>query len=605
MKIRFLILISLLLSSTILNAEDIKRKILVLHKKTDELQNSHVHRKLETILNYYGYFAEHVEINKRYFPKDIDKYEGFILWNYSTQIDDPLSLINYIEKFKNKKNIIIGSIPYFDKNKKNHLKHINTVLKRSFDFSLGESYSDETSLIKQFYNKKYFNFEKKVSFLTNVAYSKVDIHNKSFDVIFKEKYKNETSNSAFFAPWGFYAQADSVFYDSKKFGGHRWLMDPFKLVQKVYKTNYPIPETTTKEGKRISYIHIDGDGILSKSFNQKYTIENGYDFLSKIPIKTGISFIAVELDKNGPIFNNPMLKRVKDFKPELFNENAKKLLELPFVEPASHTYTHPFNWRKGMVAYSVNKNAKKVLYENEIPAFQEPDRQVNLKYEIHDSIEYIQKLIPSKKVETLYWSGDCYPSIRDLKYIEDHNILAFNGGDSRFDLAFNSYAYVMPVSLYTKGVKQIYSSNSNENTYTEDWTENYWRFKKVITTFENTGYPKRIKPANVYYHFYSFAKKGSYNALKTVYDYLLNNDFEYIYPSEYIKIAKNFHDIKIKQLSKNSFEISNIKELKEFRLEGKRKVSSKDLKNLYYDKKLNVTYFRIKNNINKTKVRID
>jgi len=604
MIIRFLTLISIVLFMTVLNANEIKRKILVLHEADDTLPDSHVHTKLETILNHYGYYTEHLEINKIDLNKKTDEYAGLILWNYSTQTDDPIELINYIQKFKNKKNIIIGTIPYEDKNNKSHFNEINKILKSDFKFSLGEVWTKNTSLVKQNYNKQYFNFEKKVSFLTNRAFNQVKTHSKNIKVVFKETYKNAISHSAFFAPWGFYGQADSVFYDSKKIGANRWIMDPFKLVSQVFNIKYPIPETTTKNGKRISYIHIDGDGILSKSFNQKFTIENGYDFLSKKPIKTGISFIAVELDKDGPIFKNPMLKSIKDFKPELFNQNAKKLLELPFVEPASHTYTHPFNWRKGMVAYSVDKNAKRVLYEDRISAYQETDKQVNLKYEIHDSISYIQKLIPSKKVEVLYWSGDCYPSIRDLKYVNDHNILAFNGGDSRFDLAFNSYAYVMPVGLYMKEATQIYSSNSNENTYTDDWTDNYWRFKKVITTFKKTGYPKRIKPVNVYYHFYSFAKKGSYNALKTIYKYLEKNDFEYIYPSEYIKIAKNFHNIKIKEISKNMFQISNIKDLREFRLEGKRALASKQIKSIRYNKKLNVTYFRIKDKINKAIVRI-
>jgi len=605
MKIKLIILFIIVLSTTFLNATDIKRKILVLHESTDTVPNSHVHRKLESVLNYYGYFTENKKIEDIDLKKNIEEYEGLILWNYSTTIKDPLTLIKYIEKFKNKRNIIIGSIPYIDNKNKSYLKEVNKILTNSFNFSLGSSWTKDTSAVKQNYKKEYFNFEKKVSFLTNKAFSQINTHSKNIEVIFQEKYKNDISKTAFFAPWGFYAQADSVFYDAKRIGGNRWIMDPFKLVERVYKTNYPIPDTSTKNGKRISYIHIDGDGILSKSYNQKYTIENGYDFLSKRPIRTGISFIAVELDKNGPIFKNPMFKNIKDFKPKLFNDNAKKLLELSFVEPASHTYTHPFNWRKGMVAYSTDKNAKRVLYDDEIPAFQEKDKQVNLEYEIHESISYIQKLIPSKKVNVLYWSGDCYPSIRDLKYVIDHKILAFNGGDSRFDLAFNSYAYVMPIGLYMKGATQIYSSNSNENTYTEDWTDNYWRFKKVITTFENTGYPKRIKPVNVYYHFYSFAKKGSFNALKTIYKYLDKNDFEYIYPSEYIKIAKNFHNIKIKEIEKNKYHISNIKELREFRLKGKKSAFSKQIINTYYDKKLDVTYIRLKDKIKEAIVRVN
>ena len=334
------------------------------------------------------------------------------------------------------------------------------------------------------------------------------------------------------------------------------------MIERVYETNYPIPDTTTKNGKRIAYIHIDGDGILSTSFNQKYAIENGYDFIKKEGLKTGVSFVVSELDENGPTVNyGAKVSSVTKHNYKLLNQTAKNIFELPFVEPASHTYSHPFNWRKGIVAYSSSPNAKKALH-GDVSAFQEPDKQVNLKVEIEDSIKYLQKLIPSKKVNTVYWSGDCYPSLRDLNYIEDNNLLAFNGGDSRFDLEFNSYSYVTPLSLYSQKGTQIYSSNSNENTYTDLWSENHWRFKNIIKTFENTGYPKRIKPANTYYHFYSFEKKASLNALKKIYIYYKENDFEFIYPSEFIKIAKNFHDIKIEK-KEDTFFISNIKDLRE------------------------------------------
>ena len=279
---------------------------------------------------------------------------------------------------------------------------------------------------------------------------------------------------------------------------------------------------------------------------------------------------------------------------------AKKILELPFVEPASHTYSHPFSWRKGLVAYSSNQDAK-LTYHGGVKAYEEPNQEINLDLEIRQSIEYIQALIPSKKVQTVYWSGDCYPALRDLQYIDDHDLLAINGGDSRFDLEYNSYSYVTPLSLYSSKGTQIYSSNSNENTYTNLWTANFWRFKNVIKTFKNTGFPKRIKPANTYYHFYSFEKKSAVNALEKIYDYYEQNDFEFIYPSEFIQLAKNFHTLKIEKKN-NLYTLSNITHLKEFRFEGKVSILSKDLQNSYYDEKLNVTYVRIKDN--KIKARL-
>jgi len=599
---KIFIFFSIFLVFTTLFSAPINRKILVLTgTNLNNLQNEEVHAKLATILNYYGYFIEHVSTDLNVIPENLDEYAGFIFWNYNMETKDPLKLINFMCKFKNKKNIIIGTIPFKDLKQNSYFTQVNEILKKNFGFSFTNIWSKDIELLKTEYDKNLFNFEKKISFLTNKTFSQVITHNKDFEVVYKETLQDKVSDSVFFAPWGFYGTTEKIFYNSKITGSNKWIINPFKMVEKVYNNNYPIPEFSTKNGKRIASIHIDGDGILSKSFNQKYTIENGLEFLRNHKIKTGVSFIAAELDKDGPIFKNP---KYKDLDPDLFNENAKKIFSLPFVEPASHTYTHPFNWRKGMVAYSINSNAQMVDYTDKVKAYQEPDMQVNLKYEIDDSINYLQKLIPNKRIKTIYWTGDCYPSLRDLKYIDNKGFYSFNGGDSRFDIEFDSYSYTTPIGLYSKIATQIYSSNSNENTYTDDWSGDYWRYKHSITTFENTGFPKRIKPISVYFHFYSFAQKGSYNALEEIYQYLKGKNYEFLFPSEYIKIAKNFHTIKINEVSKNKFIISNIEDLREFKIIGKHQIISNDILNTHYNSKLDLTFITIKDNIKTATIEI-
>ena len=575
--------------------DEIKRKILVLYDKNQEMKLSNVHTKLESILNYYGYYCEYFSDTLENAPKDISSYAGVIYWSSGLEHENPVKLLNYITKFKNKKNILIGNIPYTDKNGKDYLTTINQLLKENFGFYFGYTWAKSNASIKRNVESSFFNYEKKLSFLNKNTFLEIILDDKSIRPIFTETFNSTTSASVFLSSWGFYGQADKVFYYDENPKEYRWIINPYKLIESVYETHYPIPDTTTKKGKRIAYIHVDGDGILSKAFNNKYTIENGYDFIKKSALKTGVSYITIELDAKGPVLKKSNLDAT------FFNEMAKKTLSLPLVEPASHTYTHPFNWREGEVAYSVNKNAKIVLYEGHIKAYQEKNKQINIDYEITDSINYLQRLIPQKKIQTLYWTGDCYPSIRDLKFIDKNNLLAFNGGDSRYDLEYNSLSYVTPLSLYSKDATQIYSSNSNENTYTNNWTESFWRYKNVIKTFENTGYPKRIKPVNVYYHFYSFEKKASFLALKKVYAYLNQNHFEYIYPSEFIKIAQNFHTVKIEK-DKNYFYISNIKTLKEFRLKGNIDVETKGVSSIY-NKDLNETYIRVEDNISNIKIK--
>ena len=360
----------------------------------------------------------------------------------------------------------------------------------------------------------------------------------------------------------------------------------------VFNTDFPIPETTTINGKRILYIHLDGDGVLSKSevIHGKICGEVWYEKIGKVfPFKTGVSFIAADID---PVYMGN--KRVQDV--------VRKIYALPNIEPASHTYTHPLDWHKGLTAYAKKGVKNKIAYfgttEGEhIKAYVPPSGEVDHKLEILGSIKFLNQFAPyKKKVKVIYWSGDCMPTKVDLEMIKKNHLVAFNNGDTFFDLKHNSYAFVTPLGRYVDGLRQIYSSGSNENVYTDLWSSNFWGFVNVIETFKRTGYPIRIKPINLYYHFYSVAKLASYRALVTNYRYLMKirKNLINIFPSQFIRIVENFYSVKIYKKSSNIFIIKNAKYLKEFRFEGKVKIRKIDnIKSVHYNSKLNVTYVTV------------
>ena len=591
MKKLFLLL---LFTLSLFSATEIKRNILVIFP-TDGGNNSattYVHTRLEAVLNYYGYFCTYKKVDSQY-PKDISQYAGIITWFEGDKIKNEKALVDLYLKFKKKgkKLLLIGDLPGYKKYK--------DIYKKFFGIEIGDTYEENPIGIKQLARGP-FGFEKKFSPLYTGPF--VEIKTITGDPLLLETIpdyenigKKIVSTPVFIDSWGMYALGEKIFYVSNKEGGSRWIIDPFKMISYVFNTNYPIPDLSTKNGKRIAYIHIDGDGFLSHSFlNGRLTGDIAYDFLNKYKLPVGVSFIVAELDSNGPIHKGKDTTKI--------NEYAKRLSRLPFVEPASHTYTHPFEWATGKVAYSPNPHAKRVFYGDEkIKAFQEPDHEVNNKYEIEKSVKYVQKLAGKKHMSDipLYWSGDCMPTYKNLKYIKRRKINAFNGGDTRFDMQYDSIAYVYPAARYVDGLIQIYSSGSNENTYTKLWTDDFWAFQGVLETFKKTGYPKRIKPIDLYFHFYSFEKRASYYSLKRMFDWLYKNrnKLSFIYPSEYINIVKNFYTLKIYKAGKNRFCIKNIKDLREFRFEGKYSIYGKNIKKVTYDKKLNVTYITIKNKV--------
>ena len=62
----------------------------------------------------------------------------------------------------------------------------------------------------------------------------------------------------------------------------------------------------------------------------------------------------------------------------------------------------------------------------------------------------------------------------------------------------------------------------NEYVYTHDWRGPFYGgFKSVIETFEMTEEPRRVKPVNIYYHFYSAANLGALRALEKVHQWAM------------------------------------------------------------------------------------
>ena len=301
-------------------AQEIHRKILVLVPKGIELNLNSVHLRLESILNHYGFFAEHIEEDPKNYPEDISSYAGIIYWNQGLIVEDPIKLVKFLARFKDKKNIFIGDIPMLDENEENHSNRVNQILNKTYGFEFGNFWKSNPQGIKQAYDSTLFGFEMKISFFNQKYFTYIKTNHPKHEIVFKETYKNKDSNSAFFAPWGFYAPINKVYFEKDNEnieGKNRWIINPFKLIEKVYDVNYPIPDTTTINGKRIAYIHIDGDGILSTAFNQKYAIETGHDFIEKRALKTGVSFVVSELDKDAPIPNYNPLLQINNQKKEL------------------------------------------------------------------------------------------------------------------------------------------------------------------------------------------------------------------------------------------------------------------------------------------------
>ncbi|MDD3295627.1 MAG: hypothetical protein PHG20_13195, partial [Geobacteraceae bacterium] len=215
---------------------------------------------------------------------------------------------------------------------------------------------------------------------------------------------------------------------------------------------------------------------------------------------------------------------------------AREIFALPWVDPASHTFSHPFKWQ----ALSEGSESElEGLHNLYIPGY-----AFNLDAEIPGSLEYINKrLAPKgKKAELILWTGDCLPGADALRLTyRDGAHFAINGGDTTINESNRSLTRVAPLGLWREGLFQVFAPNQNENVYTNLWTGNFYGYRRVLETFRLTDLPRRLKPVDIYYHFYSATKEASLNALREVYDWAVSQNMLGVRISEYIGRVLDFN----------------------------------------------------------------
>ncbi|MCP4914172.1 MAG: hypothetical protein GY909_13755 [Oligoflexia bacterium] len=590
MKLSVLIFIILALLSGNIHSQEINRNILALWDSSefqeDDIYFSNIHQSLEVVFNHFGFDLTYVDIEKEDELKKIrwSEYHGAVSWFTDDKATHHQLLAKKVTELGalKKPYLCLGYFGFFS-NILNE-NRINNLIK-DFKISYGAFFQGNPLKLNISYekNKNITSFERSYEGELVNGFMMKDL-SKGDNVYLKVNLDGKKSPSdVVILRRGFgYAQREYDAYVSKYLGKRVWRLNPFYAVEKVFGPfDYPIPDTTTLFGKRIGYVHIDGDGFINRSNENKGELAGKVileKIIEKYKIPTGVSFINAEIFPQY-LGNDESLN--------LFKEYLKK----HYLEFASHTYTHPLSW-----SLNPNEFEKKLYLEDHqikkhkgpITAYRIPGHQMTFKKEIEISIKELNKFIrnPSRKIKTLYWSGNCRPPKGAMEALGEY--LNLNGGDTRMDDDLKTYATVFPLSRKVGKFRQIYSSNSNENTYTNLWTGPFSGFSRVLETFRNTESPIRIKPSNIYYHFYSGDKYSALTSLEKAYDYLVDNNHNIIFPSHYVLIIKDFFKTRIEKVKKNVFLIKDYNNIRTLRLEDSTKYPNFSLsKNIIGFEKIN------------------
>ncbi len=330
-------------------------------------------------------------------------------------------------------------------------------------------------------------------------------------------------------PWGGYSCGDYLI--KPIFNDSLWVFDPFWLFRKVF-GNIPAPDVTTESGMRILTVHIDGDGFTGNSFVEPGKIDGEVlrdKILKKYKLPTTASVIVAEVDPKG----------LYPKKAPFYQKVAKSIFSLPYVEAASHTYSHPFDWYKFyLLTLGKKVSAKNLLYGIYLKV---PGYHPSLKKEIFWSVKFISDRLcpPHKKAEVFLWSGDCLPPKPAIKMTYQIPVYNVNGGDTDISDTAPFLSHVSPMGINRRDYFQVYAPFQNEEVYTNNWKLKSG-YVRVISGFKLTEKPRRLKPISLYYHYYSAYYPASLEALKTVYNWATSQETIPLFLSEYAQKVMEF-----------------------------------------------------------------
>lgn len=336
--------------------------------------------------------------------------------------------------------------------------------------------------------------------------------------------------------------------------------DPFAFLGAIWPAGrFPAPDPSTRDGLRLFYTHVDGDGFSSLSSVDpgKTCAEVLHErFLKDLPWPITISVVESEI-------RGHMLSQ-KSTESANLTRIAQEIYRLPNVQAASHSYSHPYLWMEDDPEFLG-------LYDSLNLALKLTAKYPKIDYrrETIDSLAYItEQLTPAgKPADLMLWSGNCRPSPQVLAMLREQGVETMNGGNTILCRRFPGLFGVAPRVAQWDDEVQIYAANQNEFLYTDGWNGPTWGgFAQVIETFEMTETPRRLKPVNVYYHFYSVERPDACAALQKIYDWCRGQELHATTALQFARITRDSHQTRLVRTGERRWVALNDGHLRTFRL---------------------------------------
>lgn len=587
---------------------NVPRTILALYDSTyeKEVADSPIHQIVEMPLNHLGLIVKYHDINKGVpAVEDLSDLRGVVTWFESDTMRDPLGYLRWANSIidSGKKFVVIGELSA-SRDFKNHVTPA-AMLQRFWE-RLGIRNDDQWTaitydvhIVRQ--HADMIGFERPLDGVLPAfpRVQKIDPNAVSYLTVRRGGDAAGDCDLVVSNRNGGYIAGAYAHYYSADLTQRQWYVNPFEFFRVAFDTDdLPKPDTTTLMGRRIFYSQIDGDGW------RNVTEVSGYKSRQALSAEV----ILNEVIRAFPDLPVTVAPIAGDLDPAWYGtpaslEVAKRILALPNVEVGTHTYSHPLDWRVLMMEPGVEAVPAGILASGlqilppsllklmsglldpsgkmtgEVRAKMHSSRRYekprtydlhpfDLSNEIVGSARFIAALLPpGKKVELIQWSGDTTPSTAVIAASRTAGLRNINGGQTRFDEERLSYGWVYPIGRQVGDSWQIYASNSNENNYTDLWTDRFFGFRYLTQTFKNTDTPLRIKPIDVYYHMYSGEKLSSLRAVIENLRYAAAQDICPITAGQYAGIADGFYSAVMEVVGNHSWKVLHRGELQTIRFD--------------------------------------
>jgi polysaccharide biosynthesis protein PelA len=245
------------------NVAPIVRRVLLLHdqKINNDAHSSAANRSMAMPLQYLGYRVELVDVTTEKLPEELlsDRYSAVVTWFDNYQVATQRTVTEFLLKAHDEglKLLMLNQLPI--------------TRQGALQEKLGFEFSDarpKAPLHVAFADQKMANFETAVS-LSSTDLTPIRNRLVSKPIITLADANSQQYAVAAITPWGGYIASPYALRTSLSGdqSAERWIIDPIEVIRASFAapTSLPVADVTTENGRRMAFIHIDGDGFPSKA----------------------------------------------------------------------------------------------------------------------------------------------------------------------------------------------------------------------------------------------------------------------------------------------------------------------------------------------------